>query len=79
MPVIGGDTFPFKKPDPRHILATIERAGGDPDAAVMIGDSRSDIDAAKAAGLPVVAVSFGYTDTPVAKLGPDVIIDHFDE
>lgn len=75
----GGDTFPFKKPDPRHILATIAKAGGDADDAVMVGDSRSDIDAAKAAGVPVVGVTFGYTDTAVAKLGPDVVIDHFDE
>ena len=45
----------------------------------MVGDSRSDIDAAKAAGVPVVGVTFGYSDTPVAKLGPDVVIDHFDE
>jgi phosphoglycolate phosphatase len=75
----GGDTFAYKKPDPRHILSTIAKAGGTADDAIMVGDSRSDIDAAKAAGIPVVAVTFGYTDTPVAKLGPDVIIDHFDE
>jgi phosphoglycolate phosphatase len=75
----GGDTFAFKKPDPRHLLATIAAAGADADDAVMVGDSRSDIDAAKAAGVPVVGVTFGYTDTPVTKLGPDVVIDHFDE
>lgn len=75
----GGDTFSFKKPDPRHLLATISRAGGDADDAIMVGDSRSDIDAAKAAGVPVVGVTFGYTDTPVAKLAPNVVIDHFDE
>jgi phosphoglycolate phosphatase len=44
----------------------------------MIGDSRADIEAAKNADIPVVAVTFGYTDTPVADLSPDRIIDHFD-
>jgi phosphoglycolate phosphatase len=45
----------------------------------MVGDSRTDIDTAKAAGSPVVAVDFGYTDTPVSELGPDRVISHFDE
>ena len=54
-------------------------AGGDRARAVMIGDSRIDIATAKAAGVPVVAVSFGYTDTPVRELGPDAVIDHYRE
>ena len=45
----------------------------------MVGDSRTDIDAARAAGVPVVAVDFGYTDVPVAELRPDRIISHFDD
>ena len=45
----------------------------------MVGDSISDIDAAKGAEMPVIAVSFGYTETPVQQLGPDHIIDHFNE
>ncbi|MER2267996.1 HAD family hydrolase [Methylobacterium oxalidis] len=77
--ICGRATFPFFKPDPRHITATIERAQGDPARAVMVGDSRSDVDAAKAAGIPVVAVTFGYTDTPVEELGPDRVISHFSE
>ena len=75
--ICGRETFPFHKPDPRHITQTIARAGGDPARAVMVGDSRADIDAAKAAGVPVVAVTFGYTDTPVERLGPDRIISDF--
>jgi phosphoglycolate phosphatase len=75
--VAGKDSFPFFKPDPRHLLETIARAGGDPGRAVMVGDSRTDIDTAKAAGVPVVAVTFGYTDVPVRKLGPDAAIDEF--
>ena len=75
--ICGRDSFAYFKPDPRHLTLTIERAGGDPDRAVMVGDSRTDIVTAKAAGIPVVAVSFGYTDVPVRDLGPDRIIDHF--
>lgn len=78
MAICGGDTFPVKKPDPGHLLGTIEAAGGDRKRSIMIGDSRADIDAAKNAQVPVVAVTFGYTDTPVEDLGPDAIIDHFD-
>lgn len=77
--ICGRDTFPQSKPDPRHLTGTIERAGGDPARAVMVGDSRTDIDTAKAAGIPVVAVTFGYTDTPVSELGPDRVIAHFSE
>ena len=77
--ICGRATFPYSKPDPRHITLTIARAEGDPARAVMVGDSRADIDAAKAAGIPVVAVTFGYTDTPVEQLGPDRVITHFSE
>ncbi|MBB4039380.1 phosphoglycolate phosphatase [Microvirga flocculans] len=75
----GRDTFPYFKPDPRHLTLTIERAGGNPSRAVMIGDSRTDIVTAQNAGIPVVAVPFGYTDVPVRELGPDLVIDHFDD
>ncbi|MDP4025007.1 phosphoglycolate phosphatase [Methylobacterium sp. NEAU 140] len=77
--ICGRDTFPQAKPDPRHLTGTIDRAGGDPARAVMIGDSRTDIDTAKAAGIPVVAVTFGYTDVHVRDLGPDRVIEHFSE
>jgi phosphoglycolate phosphatase len=77
--VVGADTFARPKPDAMPLLGAIERSGGIAAGSVMIGDSRTDIDAARAAGLPVVAVTFGYTDTPVAELGPDAVIDHFDQ
>jgi phosphoglycolate phosphatase len=77
--IAGRDTFPFFKPDPRHLLETIRRAGGDPSRAVMVGDSRTDIDTAKAAGVPSIGVPFGYTDTPIAELGPTRLIAHFDD
>ncbi|GLS33245.1 phosphoglycolate phosphatase [Mesorhizobium albiziae] len=75
----GQDTFAFRKPDPRHLTETIRMAGGDPARALMIGDSRNDIDTAKAAGIPVVAVDFGYTDRHVREFEPSRIISHFDE
>lgn len=77
--IAGGDTFAFRKPDPRHLTETIARAGGDPDRALMVGDSRTDIDTAKAAGIPVVAVDFGYTDRHVREFEPSAIISHYDE
>ena len=77
--ITGGDTFPFKKPDPNHILKTIELAGGVPERAVMVGDSNNDIAAAKAADISSIAVTFGYTDIPVRELEPVAIIDNFDE
>ncbi|MEO3999872.1 HAD family hydrolase [Mesorhizobium sp. CAU 1732] len=77
--ICGGDSFAFRKPDPRHLTETIARAGGDPERAVMIGDSRTDIDTAKAAGIPVIAVDFGYTDRHVREFEPSRIISHFDE
>src|SRR3954447_5345168 len=77
--ICGRDTFPWFKPDARHLTMTIERAGGDPRRAVMVGDSYSDVPSAKAAGVPVIAVSFGYPDRPIREHGPDIVIDRFDE
>jgi phosphoglycolate phosphatase len=77
--VSGKDTFDFFKPDPRHLTETIRLAGGDPAKAIMVGDSKTDIDTAKAARIPVIGVTFGYTDVHVRDLGADYIIDHFDD
>lgn len=77
--ICGADTFDFRKPDPRHLTETIARAGGDPARALMVGDSRTDIDTAKNAGVPVVAVDFGYTDRHVREFRPSMVISHFDE
>ena len=76
--ICGRDSFAFSKPDARHLTETIRLAGGAAHHAVMVGDSRTDIDTARNAKIPVVAVSFGYTDVPVATLDPDAVIDHFD-
>jgi phosphoglycolate phosphatase len=77
--ICGQDSFAFRKPDPRHLTETIALAGGDVDRALMVGDSVTDIDAAKAAGIPVVAVDFGYTERHVREFEPSKVISHFDE
>ncbi len=77
--VLGGDTLKIRKPDPEHVLESIRRVGGTPERAIMVGDSNNDIDAAKAAGVASIAVSFGYTDIPPRELGADRVIEHFDE
>lgn len=77
--VVCGDSLPVRKPDPGHLVGTIEALGGDPATAVMIGDSANDLNAARGAGVPVVLVSFGYTRVPARELGADAVIDHFRE
>jgi phosphoglycolate phosphatase len=74
--VAGPDTFGVIKPHPDHLLRTI------PDAlrsrfAVMVGDSEVDVAAARAAGLPVVAVTYGYAKVPLQSLEPDALVDRF--
>jgi phosphoglycolate phosphatase len=56
----GGDSFPTRKPDPRHVLATLEAAGGTPGNAVMVGDHANDVAAATGAGLPCIFAAWGY-------------------
>jgi len=77
--ICGQDTFGVAKPDPKPLIETIASAGGTLGSAIMVGDSRTDIDTARAAGVPVIAVDFGYTDVAVADLAPDRVISHFDE
>jgi phosphoglycolate phosphatase len=75
--ICGADTFGVPKPDPTVLLSTIARAGGDSGRAIMIGDSITDITTARKAGIPVIAVDFGYTEAPVAELNPDRVVSAF--
>jgi phosphoglycolate phosphatase len=77
--IVGPDTTGIGKPDPRPLHAAISAAGSEPQNAVMVGDSATDIRTAQAAGIPVIAVSFGYTDTHVSHFDPTHVVDHFDE
>ncbi len=76
--IVGGDTLPVRKPDPAPLFEAIARAGGIGPAA-FVGDSITDTDTAKAAGIPCVALSFGFSDRPAIELGADRLIDHWDE
>ena len=76
--VAGADTFPVRKPDPKHILMLVDRMGGSPDRTVMVGDSIHDLEAAHGAGLPAVLVSWGYTAKPASELGAEAVIERFD-
>lgn len=75
--IVGRDTLSVSKPDPGHLIGTIERAGGRLEHAIMVGDSCVDVATARAAGVPVVGVSFGYSDVPMSDLNPDVTIDTY--
>lgn len=77
--VVGGDTYPVSKPHAEPVLGAIDRAGGTVEGSIMVGDSGTDIKAARNAGIPVIAVDFGYTPVPVADLNPDIVISHFRE
>ncbi len=77
--LVGGDSLPTRKPDPAPIAEALRRLQVPPQEAVMIGDSEADVEAAKAAGVACVCVSFGYTQTPPAQLGADALIDDFAE
>jgi phosphoglycolate phosphatase len=76
--VAGTDALP-KKPNPAMLLAALSALGVYPDEAVMIGDSGADVGAAEAAGIPVIAVTYGYTRTPPAELGANLLIDRLEE
>jgi phosphoglycolate phosphatase len=75
--ICGQDTFGVQKPDPEILHRTVVAAGGTLRNAIMIGDSLTDIRTARAAGVPVIAVDFGYSDRPVSEFGPDRIISRF--
>ena len=75
--IVGGDTLPVRKPDPAPLLEAIARAGGGP--AAFVGDSITDTDTARAAGVACIALSFGFADRPAGELGADRVIDHWEE
>ncbi|MDX6806616.1 HAD-IA family hydrolase [Terrihabitans rhizophilus] len=77
--ICGADTFTARKPDPIHLLGTIARAGGDPAKAVMIGDSITDLNAARNASVPCILMDWGYTDIPASELGADTVLSRFSE
>ncbi len=77
--ICGQDTFGMQKPDPEVLRRTILKAGGAPDRAIMVGDSGTDVRTARAAALPVIAVTFGYSEVPIESLRPDRLIGSYSE
>jgi len=77
--ICGKNTFDVSKPDGRALTMTIARAGGTPQHTIMVGDSKTDIDTARNAKIPVIAVDFGYTEEPIERFNPDRVISHFDD
>jgi len=78
--IIGGDTLPQQKPDPAALLQVMHLAGVSNLQSLFVGDSRSDVLAARAAGVPCVAVSYGYNHgRPVAEEEPDRVVDSLAE
>lgn len=75
--IVGGDTLPVRKPDPAPLIEAVARAGGG--RAALVGDSIVDAETARAAAVPFVAVSFGFSDRPVEALGADAVIDDYGE
>jgi phosphoglycolate phosphatase len=77
--ICGADTFGVAKPDPAILRQTVARAGAELSATIMVGDAGTDIGVARRAGVPVIGVSFGYTEVPIADLKPDRIIHRMSE
>jgi phosphoglycolate phosphatase len=77
--ICGADTFGVSKPDPVILQQTVARAGGRLASTIMVGDAGTDIGVARRSGVPVIGVSFGYTEIPIADLKPDRLIGHMHE
>src|SRR4029077_5295039 len=75
--ISGQDTFGVQKPDPQMLRLTIRRAGGEVTRAIMVGDSMTDVGTARAANVPAIAVTFGYSEVPVGSLQADRLIGSF--
>ncbi len=77
--ICGADTFGIAKPDPAILRQTVARAGGEMASTVMVGDAGPDIGVARRASVPVIGVTFGYTEVPIAELKPDLVIGHMSD
>ena len=76
---LGADSLPVRKPDPQHLFETIARAGGRPEGAVLIGDTETDRETARRAGLPCILVGFGPEGAGVARLAPEAMLARYDD
>ncbi|MBN8972510.1 MAG: phosphoglycolate phosphatase [Rhizobiales bacterium] len=77
--ICGADTFGVSKPNPIILRQTVAKAGGVITSTIMVGDAGTDVGVARRADIPVIGVSFGYTEVPIADLKPDRLIDHMNQ
>ena len=77
--LIGADTLPVRKPDPEHHFEAVRRAGGDPRRSLLVGDTATDRDTSRNAGVPSVLVTFGPGRDDVLALDPEATIDSYDQ
>ena len=75
--VAGSNTFDYCKPDPRHLLNVIEIMQGDPKKSIMIGDSETDSETARSAGVPFILIENGYTEKKTSEIHHDYLIKDF--
>lgn len=77
--LLGADSLPVRKPDPEHLFETVRRAGGDVTRCVLVGDTATDRNTSKAAGVPSILVTFGPGDDDVRDLQPEGLISNYSE
>ena len=77
--LIGADTLPYRKPHPMPLIETVKRAGGDPEQSLLVGDTFTDREAARAAGVPSVLVTFSPHGRTVEDLEPDALLERYSD
>ena len=76
--LVGADTLPVRKPDPRPYFEAVKRAGGSVEHSMLVGDSITDRDTARAAGVPIALVTFGPLREEVRDMDPDGLLESYD-
>lgn len=77
--LVGADTLPVRKPDPEPLREAARRAGGDPARTLLVGDSDTDRNTARAAGVPSVLVTFGPSGADMAALQPEALLERYED
>ena len=77
--LVGADTLTVRKPDPEPLREAARRAGGDPARTLLVGDSDTDRNTARAAGVPSVLVTFGPSGADMAALAPEALLERFED
>ena len=78
-PIVGADTLPVRKPDPKHLRETVRRAGGGMDACVLVGDTSTDRETARNASVPCILVGFGPDGVDVYDMEPEAVLERYED